>query len=402
MKETPYLTADFPGTGGIIKQSPEDFVVEEIPLYLPCGEGEHLYVTFEKRGITTLEAVRRLSRDLGIPEREIGYAGMKDSVGVTRQTVSMPRVEPERALAAEIPGMRVLSAVRHRNKLRLGHLAGNRFTILVRGVVPEALSRAEEVLRVLSTRGVPNFFGEQRYGGIGNSHLIGAALLRRDWRGAVEALIGDPERVRDERWREAIISFREGRIEEAAKLMPGGCRTERELLERLSKRPDDFERALKGVHPRLKRLYLSACQSSLFDRVLAERLDTFDSVDVGDIAFLHANGACFLVEDAAAEGPRAAAGEISPTGPLFGCRMKEPAGEELLLEERVLAESGLTRAEFDLPGDLRLEGERRPLRVLLGASTVTSSDEGLLVGFSLPKGSYATVVLREIMKTSAE
>src|SRR6516225_2932119 len=107
-----YLTIDIPGTGGIIKETPEDFLVEEVPLYLPCGEGEHTYVTIEKRGLTTLEAVRRISRALGVPDREIGYAGMKDAVGVTRQTVSIPRVSPDVCSALNLPGIAVLASVR--------------------------------------------------------------------------------------------------------------------------------------------------------------------------------------------------------------------------------------------------------------------------------------------------
>ncbi|AJE04296.1 tRNA pseudouridine(13) synthase TruD [Geobacter pickeringii] len=393
-----YLTAGLPGTGGSIKESAEDFMVEELPLYLPCGEGGHTYALIEKRGITTLEAIRRLARALKVPEREVGYAGMKDSRGVTRQTVSLPRVAPEEVRALELPGIAVLSAERHRNKLRLGHLAGNRFLIRVRGVVPEALSRAGEILAVLTRRGVPNRFGEQRYGVQGNSHLIGRAMLAGDWRGAVDLLIGDPTKVEGEGWRGAIDAYRRGEIEESIRLFPGHCRTEREVLQRLAKRPGDFERAFQSVHPRLKKLYLSACQSHLFDQVVAARIDSLDTVLAGDLAWKHENGACFLVEDAAVEAPRAARFEISPTGPIFGCRMT-PASEEVGEREgALLAAAGLTPASFDLPGGLRMEGERRPLRVPVGDPRTEVDADGLVLEFSLPKGSYATAVLREIMK----
>lgn len=127
-----YLTAELPGTGGLFKETPGDFLVEEIPLYLPCGEGEHTYALIEKQGITTLEALRRLCRATGAPERDTGYAGMKDARGITRQTVSLPRVTPAEVMGLDIPGIRILSAERHRNKLRLGHLAGNRFLIRLR------------------------------------------------------------------------------------------------------------------------------------------------------------------------------------------------------------------------------------------------------------------------------
>src|SRR5450631_4429926 len=125
-----YLTADIPGSGGMIKESPDDFQVTEIPAYEPSGSGEHLYLTIEKRGMTTLEAIRRVARELRITERDIGYAGMKDSVGVTRQTLSVQRIRPEDVVGRDLDGVSVISAIRHVNKLKVGHLKGNRFRIV--------------------------------------------------------------------------------------------------------------------------------------------------------------------------------------------------------------------------------------------------------------------------------
>jgi tRNA pseudouridine13 synthase len=394
-----YLTADIPGIGGVIKETPEDFQVWEIPLYSPCGEGEHTFTEIEKRGITTLEALRRIARALDIPEREIGYAGMKDAKGVTGQNFSIPRTAPERLLALELPGLKVLSAVRHRNKLKLGHLAGNRFLIRVRGVPVEAKATAEKVLDILLLRGVPNYFGPQRYGAQGNSHLIGRALLRRDYREAVDAIMGNPEQVRDERWQAAITAYRSGDAAESLRLFPGHCRTERDILQRLLKRPDAWDKAFQAVHPRLKALYLSAFQSTLFDRLLDERRTTFDRVMTGDLAWKHENGACFMVEDAEGEAERARNFEISPTGPMFGCKMKPPAGQPLAMEEALLQSEGLAAADFDLPGGLRMEGERRPLRVPLDGVDLRYDGDSLALQFSLPKGAYATSLLREVMKT---
>ena len=393
-----YLTAEIPGTGGIIKGSPEDFLVEEISAYQPSGQGEHCYALIEKRGIATLEALRRLSKALGVQERDFGYAGMKDAVGVTRQTVSIPRVAPETVLALQIPGITVLSALLHGNKLRLGHLKGNRFRIRVRGAAPDAAARAREVVAILEKRGVPNRFGSQRYGAQGNSHAIGAAVLRGDFRGAVDTLIGDPAAVSDERWRLAIEAYRRGEIAESLALFPGHFRVERELLGRLAQRPDAFDKAFNTVQPRLKRLYLSAFQSSLFDRVLESRLDRLEQVAEGDIAYKHENGACFLVKDAAAESVRAQSFEISATGPMFGCTMMEPEGAQYELEREVLAAQELTPASFNLPGALRMDGERRALRVPLAGAEVEEREGDYIVSFSLPRGSYATCVMSEIMK----
>jgi len=395
----PYLTADIPGCGGLLKESPEDFIVEEIPAYLPCGSGEHLYLTVEKRGLTTLEAIRRIAGALKVTERDIGYAGMKDAVGITRQTISLQKVTAGAALALKLDNIKVLSATRHSNKLKLGHLKGNHFRIIVRGVSDTAADTAAAVLAVLQRRGVPNYFGHQRYGAQGNSHLIGAAMLRRDWQGAVDCLIGEPAAVQDDAWRAAISAYRQGSPAESLRLMPRHCRSERDVLQRLIAHECEWERAFSVVHPRLKKLYLSACQSFLFDMVVAERLAQIDQVRAGDLAWKHVNGACFLVEDQGVEAHRAAAFEISASGPMFGSRMTQPAGAVLEMEQMVLAKAGFTAESFDLGGGLRMEGERRPLRVPLGEASFQVECDRLQLEFSLPKGSYATSVVREITKT---
>lgn len=395
----PYLTGQIPGIGGIIKESPDDFIVTEIPAYLPCGSGEHCYLTIEKCGITTIEAIRRIAQGLKVPERDIGYAGMKDAVGITRQTISIQWVKPESALALKLDGVRVISAVRHSNKLKIGHLRGNRFRAVVRGVSTADIQRVPAILDILARRGVPNYFGYQRYGAQGNSHLIGAAILRRDWRGCVDSLIGEQDAVRDREWSSAISAFRQGDLEEALRLFPRHCRTERDVLQRLISRPEGYEKAFSAVHPRLKKLYLSAVQSFLFDQVVARRIEGLDEVKAGDLAFKHVNGACFIVEDGAIESERAEAFEISASGPMFGCRMKRPEGAAWELEREVLEQAGLDLPDFDLSGGLRMEGERRPLRVPPGDMSWDSSVDTVTVEFTLPKGSYATSLLREITKT---
>jgi tRNA pseudouridine13 synthase len=395
----PYLTAEIPGTGGVIKESPEDFIVTEIPAYEPSGSGEHLYLTFEKRGMTTLEAIRRIAGKLQVSDRDVGYAGMKDAVGLTRQTISLQGARPEEALSLQLEGIAIRSAICHTNKLKPGHLKGNRFLVTIRGVTCTAEDSAAAILEILQRRGVPNYFGYQRYGAQGNSHLIGAALLRRDWRKAVDCLMGEPDAVRDAEWRSAIVVYQQGELTEALHRMPRHCRTEREVLQRLAARPDAWERAFSAVHPRLKKLYLSAFQSYLFDKVVEQRLATLDRVMEGDLAWKHANGACFLVESAEAEAPRAACFEISASGPMFGSRMKQPAGAVLTLEQRILEQEGIGCGAFDLGSGLRLEGERRPLRIPLGDATCRREGDALKLEFSLPRGSYATSVVREITKT---
>ncbi len=395
----PYLTAGIPGCGGTIKTSAEDFYVEELPSYLPCGSGEHCYLTFEKRGITTLEAIRRIANALKIPEREIGYAGMKDAVGVTRQTISLARITPQQALELQLDGLVMVAAERHGNKLKLGHLRGNRFRIVIRGVLPETEQLLPRLLELLGRKGVPNYFGAQRYGAQGNSHLIGAAMLRREWRACVDHLIGQPDALRDQEWRDAIVAYQQGRLEDALRLFPRHCRSERDVLQRLVGRPEGYERAFGAVHPRLKKLYLSALQSYLFDQVVALRIDRLDQLLDGDLACKHINGACFQVEVAAQEQERADAFEISPSGPMFGRKMKRPAGAADQLEQGVLQQSGIEQANFEPHGGVSLDGERRPLRVPVADLSGVVEGDVVTLEFSLPKGCYATSLVREITKT---
>lgn len=395
----PYLTAGIPGTGGIFKEAPEDFEVTEIPLYQPCGEGEHTYAFIEKRGLTTLEVNRRFARALSVTEKDIGYAGMKDAKGVTRQMLSIRGVTPDQLTGLEIPNVRVLSAGRHTNKLRLGHLAGNRFRIRLRAVSEDAAVLAEECLKILVKRGLPNYFGSQRYGIRGNSAQAGLSLLSGDHAAAVGAIIGRSDEVSDQRWKSALEAYESGNLQQALELFPPHCRTEREVVRLLARKPGEWEKALKSVHPKIIDLYLSAAQSLLFDMTVAARIDSIDRILNGDIACKHANGACFLVTDEAEAAPRAAAFEISATGPMFGRKMLAPAGETALLEDRILAEAAVERKIFMGSGRYSLDGERRALRVQVGEPSVAPDEEGLMLEFTLPKGSYATTVLREIMKS---
>ncbi len=395
----PYLTSQIPGIGGTIKGCPDDFCVDEIPSYLPCGSGEHLYICIEKRGITTLEAISRIAHALKIQERDIGYAGMKDAVGVTRQTLSVQKITSEKVCALDLDGVRVVSAERHSNKLKVGHLKGNRFQIVIRGVSAAAAEQVPAVVAVLQRRGIANYFGYQRYGAQGNSHLIGMALLKGDWQDAVRRLIGEADAVRDAEWGAAIAAYQQGDVAHALQLFPRHCRSERDVLQRLINRPGEFEKAFSAVQPRLKKLYLSAAQSFLFDQTVAGRIETLDQLMTGDLAIKHINGACFLVEDAAAEQGRADEFEISASGPMFGCKMKCPEGAVWALEGDILERAGLELPFFDLPGGLRMEGERRPLRVPAGDISFKADGETVTVVFTLPKGSYATSLIREITKT---
>jgi tRNA pseudouridine13 synthase len=398
----PCSTESVAPVAGAYKLRPEDFRVEEIPAYSPVGEGEHVLFEIEKRGLTTHAALDRIGRALGIASRALGVAGLKDARGVTRQWISAQGVARERVEALDLRGIRVISAGLHRNKLRIGHLRGNRFTIRLREVDPSQLGRVREILVILARRGVPNYFGEQRFGIRSDTWRIGRALLLGDVGEAVATIAGRAGPLDRGRIRHARERFDAGDYLGAAEAWPGGFRVCVRICRAMAKSGGDARRALRVVDRTFLRFYTSSYQSWLFNQVLAERLSGIDRVLDGDLAWLHRNGAVFLVRDAEAEMPRVERLEISASGPLFGRRMSRPAGRPLEIELAVLAREGHAEEAFSRPGPYEWQGARRPLRFpLADESADAGTDEHgafFELAFTLPPGCYATAVLREILQ----
>ncbi|MDD4890514.1 MAG: tRNA pseudouridine(13) synthase TruD [Phycisphaerae bacterium] len=398
----PYLTADLPGIGGHIKLRPQDFVVTEIPAYDPAGAGTHVYFLIEKTDIDTRTAVVRIAHALGRETRDFGYAGMKDRRAVARQMLSIEHVDPAVIEKLEVPGVRVLNVALHGNKLRLGHLAGNRFDIRIRGVTADQLADTRRILDVLSRRGLPNYFGPQRFGVRGTGHLLGLALLRGDDQEFLDLFLGRPDESIDYgAMLRARKLYTDGKFDDARHAWPGHHREERAALGALV-HGRNARRARFAVDKHLRRLFLSALQSFLFNEVVAARLPTIDKVLLGDLAFIHGRGAVFAALDPAVEQPRADSLEISPSGPLYGFKMTWPTGEAEKIERDVVTRNGVDVAWFG-QGEHNIRGERRPLRIPLPKATCSSGvdDAGVYieVSFALPSGAYATVALRELMKS---
>ena len=338
----PYLTASVPALGGRIRSTPDDFCVEERPLYLPCGEGEHLYIRVKKRGLSTPDLVLRLASQLHVKAQTIGVAGLKDAQAVTTQMLSLQGVKAEtisalptdeRLLALEVLG-------RHRNRLRKGHHAGNQFRLVIRDVRERSEDDLQELFDELVRRGVPNYFGPQRQGRSGTNFQLGAELLQ--------------------------------------------------------------DAARRNKMPRNKRIwFMNAYQSHVFNRIVAKRIESIDRVFLGDWAMKSDNGACFPVEQPEVEQPRADRFEISPTGPLFGSRAPWATGVPGDIEQAVVAELGTTPELLSKAGaECGFRGERRALRVRLNELSWSLEGTVLTLGFWLPPGSYATSVLREVVKKS--
>ncbi len=441
----PFLTAELPGVGGVIKNRPEDFLVEELPLYEASGSGSHTYALIEKTGIGTREALDRLARALNISRRDIGLAGLKDAQAIARQWISVENVPPERLDNLSLPNVRVLQTTRHTNKLKPGHLRGNRFVVRLRRLtqpLPEAARIAGETLAILSRRGVPNYFGPQRFGNHEDNHLLGKAVIKNDVAGFVDLLLGHPVKELDSpAVFQARALYEEGRYEEAAKAWPGQFFDQRRALRILARgegggqktedrgqktedgvqaaendAPSESPSAISnlksqmrgkkriyyGIDKHLKGLFVSAYQSDLFNRVLAARMPNIDKLLLGDMAYLHVNGACFRVEQPEVEQPRCDRFEISPTGPLLGgrtTRLTGPAGD---MENPVLDGENLTENDFRQMKHLGARGGRRPLRFQPRDAALTSGTDDfgpyLEFRFELDAGCYATALLAEITK----
>ena len=336
----PYTTKDLPGIGGKIRQQPNHFIVEEIPTYEPQGIGNHLYVNITKKNLTTREVQLRLADLFEIKPEEVGKAGLKDKYAITTQTFSVlfnDRASPEEIIPIiedNIP-VTVNWAKYHNNKIRAGHLQGNRFTILiteVEGSSEEAKSIADKINDI----GLPNFYGVQRTGKEGENVYQGWLILKKKKR------LGN-------RW--------------------------------------------------LRKYLLSSYQSYLCNQYLVKRIEKglFTKILPGDIAKKHETGGLFWVEDSELDQQRFDSKEISFTAPMFGYKMSKPKDESLALEEEILAEMGLDVQEFR---EQRVKGTRRIGRVLPQV-TVSDHEDGVQLEFSLPKGGFATTLLREFMKNNS-
>jgi len=385
----------------MIKQRPEDFVVDEIPLYAASGTGTHLYFKVRKRGIPTPAAVQRIARHMGVNQDDIGYAGLKDAQAVTTQWMSLEHVSEERLREFSDAQMEILEVARHGNKIKTGHLAGNRFSICIRNADDSAPGRAQAILDLLTRRGVPNYYGVQRFGARSDGSELGQALVAGDDELFLSLYVGRPRDEDPPDCRDARAAYDAGEPAKAIDLWPRHCGSERRTLAAFLRKRNPHH-AVAAMDKRMKRLFVSAFQSRMFNEILAARIDTLDQVLPGDLAQKTDTGGIFLVEDLAVDQPRAEAFAISPTGPLFGHKIRLAQGEPGRIEQEVADRYGITPEGLRRVDQLKIPGTRRALRFPLKDGSLDSgTDEAgpyLRLCFTLPSGCYATVVLDEVMK----
>lgn len=370
----------------------------------------------EKRGVSTLQLIGIVARHFKVSKRAIGHAGLKDKHAITQQVISVhtPGKTPEDFPSLQHPKLTVQWVDLHTNKLKRGHLAGNRFSIRVRDVNPTGVLHANRALQQLSTQGVPNRFGPQRFGLIGNNHEVGRALILGNPDLAIDLMCG-PHPRSPKNQHAARELFASGKYLEAREAMPKVFKIERRILNQLANgaQPGD---AVNAIDPTAAGFLISAYQSAAFNSVLNERVlaGTHDRLLVGDVGFVLKSRQLFDVTQADTEQPetldRLASGEICASGPMWGTSMTRAQGEIDSIELQALANTGVSikdlescesRDRFPMIG-----GDRRPLRIpVIDPEVEGGVDEHgayIRCAFELPRGSFATTVMDEIMKVHAD
>ena len=423
-----YYLSDAAGIGGHLRDSPADFCVIELerfdtePVDADPGAYSHLVIRVTLRDWETNDFAGALSDRLGISRERVSWAGTKDKRAVTTQLFSVDGITP--ADLPELSGVDIEVVGRAGRPILFGDLAGNHFEITVCDPGdPDAVDAITDDLRAFagaesgdsSTVAVPNYFGQQRFGSIRPvTHEVGLALVRSDWEDAVLAYVGNPHEREPEQTQVARELAESGDWQAALDAFPRQLGYERSMLHRLvegTDTPDDFREALETVPTNLQQLFVNAAQSYVFNRILSERLDRglpFDEPTVGDVV-------CFTDSDApdglilpdtdrtqrvTEQRLRAIARHCERdrafvTAPLVGTETGLADGEPGEIEREILADVGIEPHGFDLPGEFDSAGTRRA--VLVRTDLAVERDP-LRFSFALPKGSYATVLMREYLK----
>jgi len=334
----------------LFNSSPRDFTVEEIPLYDFTGEGEHLVLKVRKKEMTTWEMLDVISNHVGIRRRDMGYAGLKDKHAMTIQYISLPAKFEEKIKAFTHEKIKILDRVRHNNKIRIGHLKGNRFEIRLKKVLGVQRDKLDSVLKWIKQNGVPNYFGNQRFGTEGNNWEDGKKLIEGKLK------------IRDRKTREFLMGAYQSYLFNTwlSKRMELSL-----LLQEFSEA--DTEKLLKLPEGRLKGTKVQPAFFKLLE---------------GDLMMHYPYGRLFEVESLEKESLRFAAKDIAPTGLIAGTRTKRASGTARLIE-----------AAFD--EEIKLNGARRYAWIEVSDIQKRYIEERAHyeLAFTLPKGSYATNVL---------
>jgi tRNA pseudouridine13 synthase len=392
-----------PPCHGRAKSSPADFVVEELaeagevsvdekPGYLP------LY-RVEKGSIDTLHMAEELSAAL---RSRVSFGGMKDKKARAVQYVTPTSLRSERppevvrekftaTLVGYVPG-----------PLHRGVVQGNRFHVTLRSCCPQIEERVAEAMQAGAARRLPNFYGLQRFGVWGaGTHQVGRAIVKRDFEGAVRLMLFQEHPSDDDQTRAAREAMAAGRYDEGCRLLPQRRDVEKRLARELDRHPGEWVRALRAVPIRLRRLYVQAFQSAIFNRALSKALakgEDLSSVKPGDNwAEVTGNGLLTSRVMGVRDEPKAGA---VPMVQVVGYAFRDYGSRFDACVKRAMEDEGVSPKEFYVEEMQEVSGEggfRRPHMAVIDASWKVVGDSASL-SFTLGRGQYATMLLREVIK----
>lgn len=405
-----YLT-DTPGIGGHLRGEPEDFQVFELgdgPK--PDDRGRFAAARIRLRNWETNRFVGIAANKLGVRRNGINFAGMKDKRAVTEQWFTLPCKLDRLDALSDLQDVEILEAHMTQRATHAGAHDGNRFVLRVRGHDGTEAVVDETLAQIRAAGGVPHFFGPQRFGsGVRPvTHLMGAAIVAGELEEAVRLFCGHPMPEERDEAREARTVYETTRDPEATlAVLPRQLDLERGILERLVRRPGDWRHALHALPRNLRTLFVHAHQSLVFNHVLSAR------IDAGlDLATAHLGDRVMAADDDGTTThlvtPHNQAriqdemdrGRAVVTGILPGLDVPPADGEPGAIEAKVLEEMAIEPRDFrcrEMP-DVASPGRRRGLLQHVADLECSWVDGDPVVSFGLGRGSYATVVMREVMK----
>ena len=409
-----YYITDSSGCGGVIKSCAEDFIVSEVFEELGYEGGRYLVLDVEKTNWDTHHLVHEMARRLRISQKRFGWAGTKDKRAVTSQRISIMNLDESELTKINLPDLKIKVLGRTNRAVGLGDLLGNRFRITIRELCcPDPAARMTGITEEIEKqRGVPNYFGVQRFGDIRPvTHKVGEALVRGNIEEAVFIYLALPFPGELDRTREAREKLWVNRdIPAALKEFPEYLHYELAMLNYLVEHPGDYAHSFDVLSVNLKRLFVHAYQSYLFNRILSSRLAAampLHRAVVGDVVCFAKGGMPDMdkvqkvtTENLEAIDRLAGRGRAFLTLPLIGFETTMAEGAQGEIERAILREEGISPENFNIPEnpDLGSRGTRRAALCPVKPQ-ITVEENRAELQFVLPKGSYATVVLREYMKS---
>ncbi|MCL2862780.1 MAG: tRNA pseudouridine(13) synthase TruD [Methanimicrococcus sp.] len=422
-------STDTPGVKGFLRYRPEDFKVTEISNYsyeendVIDKNRRYLMTEVTKTNWDTNHFLKAYSSALGISHKRVTYAGTKDKKAVTVQKMSLYDVTKEQVENVRLKDVSVRVLGRSQNPIGLGDLEGNEFEIIIRNIdLPADETKAavdQTTAEIQKAGGVPNFFGIQRFGAKRPlTHLVGADILKGDLEKAVmrylaEVHPGEPEDTKDVRARLGESKD----FKRAVAEFPAHLGHEKALLSHLIARPGDYKGAFMILPKNLYTMFIHAYQSWLFNRIICERLRSglsLNAAALGDIVCYRGkdkmpdSGRLEKVDAENIDGINALLKRKRAfiTAPLFGSETPLADGPMGEIERRLIEETGFTAEDFKAPAFPEVASKGLRKEILLEAEPAVSVEpdeffEGktaVVLGFKLPRGSYATTVLREYMK----